>query len=208
VTTVYTVVGSDGFNCFTDTARIRVAVGRYPVITLVNPPISQTGDSVLLQPQITNGPIRSYEWSPGIDLSCDDCETPKAYVRRDRCYTLTAENIYGCADTSTVCITALCENAQVFIPNAFTPGSGDVNDRFYIQGRGFMIKHLRVFNRWGEVVFEANNVNPNDRSLDRAAWSGKVRGVMATSDVFVYMAEVQCDNGTSFTYKGNVTLIR
>jgi PKD repeat protein len=208
VTTVYTVIGSDGFNCFTDTARIRVAVGRYPEITLANPPTSQTGDSVLLQPQITNGPIRTYTWTPNIDLGCNDCPTPKAYIRRDRCYTLRAENIYGCADTATACVTAFCQNAQVFIPNAFTPGSSDINDRFYIQGRGFMIKHLRVFNRWGEVVFEANNVNPNDRSLDRAAWSGKVRGVMATSDVFVYMAEVQCDNGTSFTYKGNVTLIR
>ena len=96
----------------------------------------------------------------------------------------------------------------MFIPNAFTPGlTGSPNQKFYIRGTGFKVKLFRVFNRWGEIVYEASNINPNDPGSN-AAWDGRVRGVLATSDVFVYTAEVICDNGSSFTYKGNVTLIR
>jgi hypothetical protein len=53
------------------------------------------------------------------------------------------------------------------------------------------------------MVYERTNIAPNGEG-----WNGRVRGVIASSDVYIYTAEVLCDNDVPFTYKGNVTLIR
>jgi len=77
---------------------------------------------------------------------------------------------------------------------------------FYVQGKGIMkVKTLRVFNRWGEIVFEQMNVAPNDPSR---GWDGRIKGVIQGPDVYGYVVEVLCDDGTPFFYKGNVTLLK
>jgi gliding motility-associated-like protein len=206
ITTLYTVVGSDNYRCFTDTGKVLVAVGQYPVVTLPAPQVLSTGTLYPIVAQITNGPIRNYLWTPSRDLSCDNCSTPVAFIRNDICYSLEAENIYGCKGSDTFCIRVFCENTQVFIPNTFTPDNDGINDVFMVRGTGIKsVKQFRVFNRWGELIFERSNFAPNARQF---GWDGKIRGVLATPDVFVYTAEVLCENDVPFIYKGNVTLIR
>jgi gliding motility-associated-like protein len=98
-----------------------------------------------------------------------------------------------------------CKNSQVFIPNAFSPDGDGLNDIFMIRGNGVYVKSLVIFNRWGEVVFEKKNFNANDSKF---AWDGKVKGVPATPDVFVYTAQILCDNGVPQFYKGNVSVLK
>jgi gliding motility-associated-like protein len=200
------VVGFDNYSCFTDTAKMSVVVGGYPNVTLPPDQTLSTGTLFPIPSQSTNGPIRTYSWSPSQDLSCADCPTPVAYIKKDVCYVLNATNIYGCSGEDTMCIKVFCENGQVFIPNTFTPDNDGINDKFLVRGKGIKsIKHFRVFNRWGEIVFERNDFPPNQPSF---GWDGKVRGVLSTPDVYVYTAEVVCENDVLFTYKGNVTVIR
>jgi hypothetical protein len=206
ITTTYTVVGYDNENCFTDTAKVVVAIGEYPVVTLPAPQILSTGTLFPITSQITNGPISIYTWTPSANLSCNDCPIPILDVKKDACYTLEAENIYGCKGSDTFCVRVFCQNTQVFIPNTFTPDGDGINDVFMVRGTGIKaVKQFRVYNRWGEIVFERNNFAPNQTQF---GWDGKVRGVLATPDVFVYTAEVLCENDVPYTYKGNVTLIR
>ena len=206
LTTTYTVVGSDIYRCFTDTGKIVVAVGMYPVVSLPSPQILSTGTLFPIISQITNGPIRNYIWTPTTDLNCINCPNPTAFIRKDICYSLEAENIYGCKGSDTFCIRVFCENTQTFIPNTFTPDGDGINDVFMVRGTGIKsVKQFRVFNRWGELIFEKSNFPPNSSQY---GWNGKIRGVLATPDVFVYTAEVLCENDVPFTYKGNVTLIR
>ena len=205
-TTQYMVTGYDNYNCFSYKDSVIVAVGQYPTVSLPEPQVLSTGTLFPVQSQITNGPIRSYEWTPANDLSCSDCSNPTALIKRDVCYKLEVENIYGCKGSDDFCIRVFCENTQVFIPNAFTPEGNGVNDVFMVRGVGISsVKSFRVYNRWGQVVFERNNFPPNTPAF---GWDGKVKGVMSTPDVFVYTAEVLCENNESYTYKGNVTLIR
>ena len=80
------------------------------------------------------------------------------------------------------------------------------NDIFYPRGSGlFKIKLLRIFNRWGEVVFEKVNFSPNDPT---AGWDGTVKGKKVNSDVYVYTAELLCENNTSLIVNGNIALLR
>ena len=80
-----------------------------------------------------------------------------------------------------------------------------MNDIFYPRGSGlFRIKTMRLFNRWGEVVYEKSNFMPNDAS---AGWDGTYRGQKLNTDVFVYTVEIICDNSSTLIFKGNVALI-
>lgn len=205
VTTTYQVIGFDGQQCFTDTGYVTIIVGPKPTVDIGPDITTQTGSPVTLHPVFSNGPIVNWLWTPATDLSCTDCPTPVANVKNNTTYTVTVQNIYGCTATDRISINVFCQSAQVFIPNAFTPDNDGLNDILMVRGSGFTIKSFRIFSRWGELVFEKKNFNPND---PRFAWDGKVRGVPATPDVFVYTAEVVCDNGIVYTYKGNTTVLK
>jgi large repetitive protein len=202
----YRVVGYDGFNCFTDTAFVLIGVGDYPKVSLGPDVILSTGTLLPLTSAIQNGPIRDWLWNPATNLNCNTCPLPVATVKHDITYDVTVTSFYGCSAKDTIQIKAFCVGTQVFIPNTFTPDGDGINDVFMVQGKGIgSVKTFRVFNRWGELVFEKNHFAPNDPAY---GWDGKVNGIPAAPDVFVYTAEVLCDNGSSYVYKGNITLLK
>jgi hypothetical protein len=205
VSTVYSVVGYDEHNCFTDTSSVKITVGPWPTVNIGPDLTLSTGSTVQLNPVTQNGPIINWAWRPSPDLSCTNCPTPTLTIRNNGYYILSVTNNYGCVSSDTIFIFTFCKNAQVFIPNAFTPDGDGLNDVLMVRGKGVFIKTFRIFSRWGELVFEKTNFNPNDLQY---AWDGKIRGIPATPDVFVYTAEVICDNGIIYTYKGNSTLLK
>ena len=205
-TTIYRVIGYDGKNCFTDTAFITVAVGLYPIVSLGPDRTLAAGTQYSFLPVIQNGPIRNWLWNPAVNLSCSNCPAPVANIKKDISYTVKVTTPYGCSAYDTINIKVFCLDTQVFIPNAFTPDGDGVNDVLMVRGSGIVtVKHFRIFNRWGEVVFERNNFSPNN-PVD--GWDGRFKGKYATPDVFVYTAEVMCENGNTFTYKGNISIIK
>lgn len=204
-TTTYRVVGFDNENCFTDTGYIRIVVGDQLKVDLGPDQKLSTGTILPIQPIVLNGPIRTNYWSPSNDISCINCPSPTITVKKDACYILDAESIYGCKASDTLCISVFCSSSQVFIPNAFTPDGDGLNDILMVRGTGIkIVKKFIIFNRWGEVVFDKQNFNVND---SRFGWDGKIRGVKASPDVYVYLVEVACENDTIYSYKGNVTII-
>jgi len=204
-TTLYKVVGYDAYGCFTDTNFVRIDVGPKPTLNLGPDITTTTGTTLTFNPIITNGPIVSWTWTPTTGLSCTTCPNPSVTVKDNSYYALTIKNNYGCLTVDTIRIFVFCKSAQVFIPNAFTPDGDGLNDVLMVRGKGIFVKTFRIFNRWGELVFEKTNFDPND---PKYGWDGKVRGVPATPDVFVYTAEVICDNGVMYTYKGNTTVLK
>jgi gliding motility-associated-like protein len=205
-TTNYRVVGSDNNKCFTDTGYVQVAVGQPLLVKLGQDITASTGTQLPLKSTITNGPVKYWEWTPATDLSCDRCPEPIATVKNNITYVVKATSAYGCITTDTIQIKAFCENAQVFVPNGFTPDGDGVNDLLVVRATGVRkIKLFRIFNRWGEIVFERYNFSPNDNAF---GWDGTQKGVASGPAVFVYTLEVECENGTVFSYKGNISLIK
>lgn len=206
VTTQYQVIGFDAHQCFQDTATIQVAVGAYPVISLGKDTVLATGTQYPLNSTVLNGPVKQWQWSPGDNLSCTNCAVPVATIKNNICYQVTATNLYGCSASDTVCIKVFCEGTQVFIPNMFTPDNDGHNDKLIVRGKGIArVKAFLIFNRWGQLVFERSNFSPNDAGF---GWDGSVKGTPAPPDVYVYTCEVVCENGVSYTYKGNVAIIK
>ncbi|MCO5287652.1 MAG: PKD domain-containing protein [Chitinophagaceae bacterium] len=205
-TTTYRVIGYDGHNCFTDTAFITVAVGKYPTIDLGPDQTLPTGTMLPLKSVVENGPVKKWMWTPATDLDCANCPEPIAHIKKDITYAVEITSVYNCKATDTIQIKVFCKSAQVFIPNAFTPDGDGINDILMVRASGIAsVKSFRVFNRWGQLVFERNNFAPNEPTF---GWDGRIRGVIQPPGVYVYTAEVICENGISYTYKGNTTILK
>jgi gliding motility-associated-like protein len=148
----------------------------------------------------------SYSWQPQNDLSCTDCPRPIATPKYSTDYTITVTDSNSCRVSSKVQVIVLCQGAKVFVPNTFSPNGDGANDIFFVQGTGLArIKSLRVFNRWGEVVFEKRDFAVNDPSI---GWDGTFKGQKAAPDVYIYQLEVFCENSEVIRTEGNVALIR
>lgn len=212
---LYTItVTSPTTGCTAQTDTL-ISIGNYPEIALPPGPVTmQTGAMLTLKPRVLNMsapnvlPMQSYVWTPSADIKCygNGCDSAVATVKKDVCYLVKATNVYGCSDTASICIKAFCQNAQVFIPNAFTPDGDGQNDVFMVRATGIAtVKSFRIYNRYGGIVFEKYNFTPNTPAN---GWNGTIKGQTGIPAVYVYIAEVVCENGTTYSYHGNVTLLR
>lgn len=94
----------------------------------------------------------------------------------------------------------ICGEPDIFIPNAFTPdGNGD-NDILKVYGENIEVMDLKIYNRWGELVFESQSKD--------IGWAGLIDREEANKAVYVYHLDVTCVNGEKFFKKGNITLLR
>jgi hypothetical protein len=105
-------------------------------------------------------------------------------------------------------IISVSKERYVYVPNVFAPASqADGNEVFTVFGGEDVerVDWLRVFDRWGQLVFQQEAFAPNDTSV---GWDGNVKGEAAAPAVFVWQAEVLFKDGASEKWSGSVTLVR
>jgi gliding motility-associated-like protein len=188
-----------------DTATRSLLVNPLPAISIPSPQTTLVGTPILLPATYTNNVI-AYNWSPPLTLSCNNCPQPLANPKFNTLYTVTATDSNGCKNTGQVQVIVLCKGANVFVPNTFSPNGDGSNDVFYVRGKGLArVKSLRIFNRWGEVVFERINFGVNDPSV---GWDGTYKGKKLSSDTYIYQADVFCDNSETLRFDGSIALIQ
>lgn len=205
ITTTYVVTGSDSRGCFVTKDSVRISVFPVPVFDLGPDVTIPVGSSVNFLPVRSND-ITGITWSPVNGLSCTDCPDPVASPKQKTTYTATVTNNGGCVTADQITVFVICTNENIFIPNTFSPNNDGMNDQFFPRGRGLLnVKNLRVFSRWGQMVFSAQNFLANDAS---AGWDGTFKGAQMPSDVYVYMIDIICENGAVVTLKGDVMLVR
>ncbi|MFN2457412.1 MAG: PKD domain-containing protein [Chitinophagaceae bacterium] len=200
---IVTAIATNSSGC-TDTMLKNILVNPIPTVTM--PPVitMQAGFPVVI-PAIYTSNVVGYNWAPSATLNCINCPQPIASPKFDTKYTVSFIDSNGCRNTGEVQIVIMCKNSNVFIPNTFSPNADGNNDIFYVRGQGLeRVKSFRVFNRWGEVVFEKTNFRVNDAIT---GWDGRYRG-KPQPDVYVYQVEVYCDNGDIIRFEGNVALIQ
>ncbi len=204
-TTNYQVIGFDNKNCFTDTAYIPITVYDIPTVEAGPDKTINIGQQIDLVPTISSDVIDAV-WSPTGGGFRNIFPGITVKPRETTTYHVRVNNRGGCIATDAITVNVICNGANVFIPNTFSPNGDGSNDLFYPRGSGvFSIKTEKVFSRWGEVVFEKNNFQANDV---KAAWDGTYKGKKLSPDVFVYVIEILCDNNSVLTFKGNIALIK
>ncbi len=142
----------------------------------------------------------TYSWAPASDLSCTNCPNPVASPSVTTTYTMTVTDSAGCSltDTVTVFVDILC--GEVFVANAFSPNGDGQNDLLFVRGACIAELDFKVFNRWGELVFQTQDIT--------RGWDGNWRGVACENAVFTYVAQGVLIDGNPFEVHGNVSLIR
>ena len=204
-TTRYTVVAKDNANCFTDTGSVFIKVWPVPMVDAENVKTLAVGGTLTLAPRYS-ADVTSYQWSNAQSLSCATCPAPVARPKTETTYGITVKNDGGCTAKTSITVHVICNDGNLFIPNTFSPNTDGRNDRFYPRGTGISrIKSLKVFNRWGELVFSRENFNANDAGV---GWDGSFKGQLLAPDVYIYTCDVVCMNNEVLTYKGDVTLLR
>jgi gliding motility-associated-like protein len=186
----------------TDTAKKDVLIYPLPQIDAGPDKTLIVGFSVAINP--TGSAVVDYLWTPSNTLTCANCYNTVAEPKKTTNYIIKVTDANGCVNRDTITVIVICNDNNVFIPNTFSPNG--YNPRFYPRGKGlFSIQSLRIFNRWGEMVFQKVNMAPNDAS---AGWDGSYKGKLANADVYTYIIEIVCENSAIITYKGNITLLQ
>ncbi|MFM7015903.1 MAG: PKD domain-containing protein [Bacteroidota bacterium] len=160
------------------------------------------GQSTLLH-CIPDSSINNYSWMPNQYLSNSSIANPTATPPSTITYVATMTDANGCSVMDTVIIEVaevLCAEPEVFVPNAFSPNNDGQNEILYVRGNAIKTMLLRVYDRWGELVFESNNKNNG--------WNGTYKNNPVDPGVFVYYLEVVCYDNQEYFKKGNITVIR
>jgi gliding motility-associated-like protein len=204
----YDVVIQDMEGCeFMETVNVPLPIE--PFVTLDDEVTIELGESQILN-AITNIPaanLVSIVWLPDTGLSCSDCLTPTASPTQSTTYLLTLTDDSGCVVSSEITIFVDIKT-RFYIPNIFSPNGDGVNDNFMVFGNEKQIQEVRsfrVFSRWGDLLYEVQNVAPNDLSK---GWNGETNGEELNAGVYMYKASIIFADGSTREVLGDVTLIR
>jgi len=112
---------------------------------------------------------------------------------------LTAYNASNCP--SQICKEVPTEvDPLVGIPSGFSPNGDGENDILYVRGAAIATMDLKIFNRWGQLVFETTS--------QEKGWDGTFNGQPQPIEAYAYVLQVSFIDGTSKLLKGNITLLR
>jgi len=113
---------------------------------------------------------------------------------------LTVTDIYGCVDYDTITIN-VWELIEMIIPNIFTPNGDGINDIFIINASGVKELDSKIFNRWGQVIYEWNH--------DKIGWDGFLStGQESAEGTYYFIINAKFNDGTEELHKGEFMLKR
>lgn len=115
-------------------------------------------------------------------------------------------DIFGCTAFAPVTI-YVDRRSKIYAPNVFSPNGDGENDQFTLFSSSSVdrILELKIFNRWGELVFENGNFDPG---IEELGWDGTFKGIAVNPAVFAWYARVRLIDGTERIIKGDVTVVR
>lgn len=144
----------------------------------------------------------SYAWFPQTGLSNPYSQITQASPEQTTQYIVSITDGI-CTKSASVKVNVLevvCDRTYVYIPNAFSPNGDLENDVLYVRSAIATKILFRIFDRWGEMVFETTDQN--------IGWDGTFRDKLLKPDTYDYYLEATCVQGEQKIIKGNVTLIR
>jgi gliding motility-associated-like protein len=153
------------------------------------------GASTLLN-GVTTGETVSVKWSPSIYLSQDDIKTPLATPPADQLYYFTATGRAGCKSYDSVWVKVF---ADIQIPNAFSPNSDGIHDKWEIPSLTAYTKaDVEIYNRWGQLVYRSRGYS--------TPWDGTSNGQLLPGGTYYYIIRPNANNLAML--KGAILIIR
>ncbi len=189
-------------NCYDTISNIAIVHPKAVAGFTADPLTSYTDNSIPIRFTNTSQSSDSWIWEFG-DNTFSTAQSPTHVYQQPGVYTVTliAENQYGCNDTLTRNdYIRIYQTPKVFVPNVFTPDGNGANDVLNVLTTDVKYFDFKIFNRWGEKVFESTNY--------LQGWDGTYKGVKSERGVYVYTVKIVFNDDTNRDIKGSVTLLR
>lgn len=204
----YAVAVQDANAC---TASVEAVISEPPpFIADAGPPAVsiKLGDTLVLKAvtQGEQGRVK-YTWIPDFPgtLSCTQCESAIVLTQNTISYVLQAVDSAGCEARDRITVNVR-KDRDILVPTGFSPNGDGNNDLLLVHGlNGTRILRFRVFDRWGELVYERSDFVVNDPAV---GWDGTFRGQPLNPGVFVWYMEAEYIDGYRETKRGQTTLIK
>lgn len=188
------LIGTDSLGCV-DSTWTRINILPKPLLDLGEDIIIDFGDVVNLQALADSGFL---EWQIDPTLSCfKGCRNPIASPLESTTYYAKLLQTTGCFNIDSVRVRV---EGAFYAPNAFTPDNDGKNDRFYVFGVELQDFQLRIYNRWGQVIYDSNDIYEG--------WDGTFKGKPSQIETYVWRVDYANLKGQNFFKTGRVTLIR
>jgi gliding motility-associated-like protein len=197
-TITYTATVTNTYGCSTSNKKT----------ILVNEPIdftrSPAGDTTIYLGQkvqlkiSTSSEDVEYSWTPHSNITCTHCNDPWVSPKESTTYSVEMKD--GCFDYIENFIVNVISDFYLEAPSAFTPNGDSNNDVFRFESKNISVFDLKIFNRWGEIVFSTNDVNEG--------WDGNVNGHPQNIDTYKYVISAETIHGYRFERKGEFLLLK
>ena len=143
---------------------------------------------------------RAYQWIPPTDLDNARSRTPVLTPTGDRKYAIRITTLSGCITTDSLEI-AFLKDIKVLVPTAFAPNGNGSNDVLRpVLLNIVTIKYFRVYNRWGQLVYETKTINEG--------WNGNYQGKPQPMETYTWVFEGTDIQGTPVKISGKSVLLR
>lgn len=183
----------------TEPDKILVNLGRDTTI--------EVGEVIEIKAKVNLVPnqIQKMVWNDFITPTCATCFDISVAPTQNTGYLLAVYDKNNCVGKDEMFI--YVKDLPIFAPNTFSPNDDGINDGFTIFGNDntFKINSLRIFNRWGDMVFEGLDIPVNDYTK---GWDGKYKNIEQQGAVYIFVAELELKDKRKQNFKGEVLLIR
>ena len=189
---IYTLTASNGHCTVTDTTEVIFALN-----TLTAAPVSLPPDSLLCAahfPLLLRADLPYSDTGRWQDGNTDNPRSVSAFGT----YIFSTE-IEGCTFSESITLTEKDCRPRIYLPNAFSPNDDGVNDFFEPLGINFTVIDMKIFDRWGNAVYDS----------PAARWDGRFRGEILDDAVFVCVVNYRNDEtGETGQVTGSVLVVR
>jgi hypothetical protein len=204
----YTITVLDENGCETTTSLLNLATPGQLDVSFPADLTVELSDTVLLT-AICSLPLEALDtiiWSPLLDSSdTRDPFTQQFVPLQSLRFFITVKDTNGCVSSDVVDV-KVAKPRNIYVPNVFNPTTGQDPVLYIFGGRDVTeVESFQIFDRWGTLVFEQQNFQPND---ERHGWDGKFRGSYLDPAVFVYQARVRFIDGVEILFEGDITIVR
>jgi gliding motility-associated-like protein len=172
---------------------------RYPnVVATANVPVQLMARNL--------GAGYTYSWDPTVGLNNYTTYNPIFNYDRQTEYKITITSAQGCQVVDTLLVVLADQlppliNAGIFVPKAWSPNGDSHNDRLFPMTNNLReLKYFRIYNRWGELVFQTNMLGQG--------WDGIYKGKPQVMDTYTWTAEAIGMDGRYYKSAGNSILLR
>jgi gliding motility-associated-like protein len=175
----------------------------------------ELGDSYEINATIeANAPLVKYDWSPTIGLTfSDSCKNDCGRLIKpleDGSFIHLVTDTIGCTGSDTINI-SIDRNRNVYLPNIFSPNVDGTNDFMEVYADPESVENInyfKIFDRWGNLVFESNSFKPSDSRGSGNRWDGFYQGIKANTGTYTYVCEVKFVDNVVLRFRGDVSLVR